>query len=111
MAQMEEALHSILGNQQAMEQIMALANSLSSEQGSERESKLFVEQEEASVPEVPSKPPVFIPEEDRDLALLTAVKPFLRSERQEKLEQALELVRMLRMFRTAFRGEGGCESE
>lgn len=108
MAQMEDALNSILGNQQAMAQIMALANSISGEAGMAQESQSCIEEEQAIQPEfLPEPPSIPVPKEDRDLALLGAVKPFLRTERQEKLEQALELVRMLRMFRTAFGSERG----
>ena len=105
MAQMEEALQSILGNQQAMEQIMALANSLSGENGVGQECFPQTEQEAPQLQSVPETP-VFM-QEERDLALLGAVKPYLRPERQEKLERALEMVRMLRMVKSAFGTESG----
>lgn len=102
MAQLDDALNSILGNQQAMAQIMALANSLSEEGGP-------LEQTQQEGEELPALPEKCIPEdrigEDRDLALLGAVKPFLKPERREKLEQALELVRMLRILRGAIGSE------
>ena len=112
MAQMEDALNSILGNQQAMAQIMALANALSGETEIAQESQGGMEEEQVIQPDIlPEPPSIPAPLEDRDLVLLGAVKPFLRPERQEKLEQALELVRMLRMFRTAFGSEKGSTSK
>lgn len=109
MAQLDDALNSILGNQQAMAQIMALANSLSGELSPDAPDGPEGEEACTPPPEPVSEPPDFTSpppiEEDRDLALLGAVKPFLRPERQEKLDQALDLVRMLRMFRMAFPGK------
>ena len=102
MAQMEEALQSILGNQQAMEQIMALANSLSGENIPVQDDGMVDAGEVSSGTFEPERLQRLIPEEDRDLILLRAVSPFLKPERQEKLAQALELVQMLRMFRSAF---------
>ena len=102
MAQLDDALNSILGNQQAMAQIMALANSLTEEGGA-------LEQAQQNSEELPALSEGNRAEdtmgEDRDLVLLGAVKPFLKPERREKLEQALELVRMLRMLRGALSSE------
>ena len=102
MAQLDDALNSILGNQQAMAQIMALANSLTEEGGP-------LEQTQQSSEGMPVLSEESKPEEergeDRDLVLLGAVRPFLKPERREKLDQALELVRMLRMLRGALGSE------
>ena len=106
MAQLDEALNSILGNQQAMAQIMALANSLSEEGGTLEEGVQQGEELPALHEEEPGDSLLNEeePRADQDLVLLQAVSPFLKPERQEKLEQALELVRMLRLFRGALGG-------
>ena len=102
MEQMEEALQSLLGNQQAMEQIMALANSLSGENTAMQDEGMAETEETPKGNFEPEQLQRLIPAENRDLTLLRAVSPFLKPERQEKLAQALELVQMLRMFRSAF---------
>ena len=102
MAQLDDALNSILGNQQAMAQIMALANSLTEEGGPLEQTQQHGEDS----PTLPEKSKLEdVAGESRDLVLLEAVKPFLKPERREKLEQALELVRMLRMLRGAMGSE------
>ena len=102
MAQLDDTLNSILGNRQAMEQIMALANSLTEEGGPLEQ----LPQNDEELPVLPERrKPEETAGEDRDLALLGAVRPFLKPERREKLDQALELVRMLRMLRGALGSE------
>ena len=119
MAQLEEQLNQILGNPQAMEQIMALAQSLSGKQ------------EEARQPEEETQPPAehappsplsardgrdprllrmgmgllseYSAQDDKKTALLAALKPFLKPERQEKMDQAVRIARLTRVIRTALR--------
>ena len=128
MAEFEEKLNSILGNQEAMAQIMSLARSLSGEKQQPREG-----------PEAPPPPP---PEERRkeaggdlsallgDLdpatlrmgmqmvqglqqddgrtaALLAALRPFLREEKRARLDRALQIARMTRLIRAALGAAGG----
>lgn len=114
MADFEGTLNAILGDSNAMAQIMALAQSLSGgSDGSNGSEDPTIDTEKN--PEAPqqaeleaehdpafSSLPLECPRKDRDIELLTALRPFLREERQEKLEQAFHLVRMIRLMRTAF---------
>ena len=121
MAEFEEKLSSILGDQNAMSQIMALAQSLSS--GGEQ-----APGPQASAP--PPPPPEGDPSavlgqldprllqlggrilreyqsgEDKNAALLLALKPFLRQERYAKVDQAVQLARLARVVRTALTSMG-----
>ena len=137
MAEFEEKLNSILGNQAAMNQILALARSLSGDR-----------QEEPSTPENPSRDgDTYIPvteetsqtmpdlsvllgqvdprmiqigmdvirqmqnTEDRNVALLNALRPFLREEKQARLDRALQIARMTKLIRAALGALGGKEGE
>ena len=119
MAQLEEQLNQILGDPQAMEQIMALAQSLSGKQEEERQP------EEETQPPAENDPPSplsaldgldprllrmgmgllseYSAQDDKKTALLAALKPFLKPERQEKMDQAVRIVRLTRVIRTALR--------
>lgn len=129
MAEFEEKLSAILGNEAAMGQIMALAQSFS---GNEATSP-------APTPEAQDWEPVnpqhqedgnTIPmlgdldprllqlgmrllgeyqgDNSRNLALLSAIRPFIRAEKYEKLDRAIQLARLSRVIRVAFQslGEG-----
>ena len=145
MAEFEEKLNSILGNQEAMEQIMALARSLSGG-GKEEESPTGPTGEaRADRPDRPDRPGEAIPRtdgqgspdlaqllggvdpsmlqmgmrlfqeyqstDDRNAALLEALRPFLREERRAKLDKAVRLARMTRLIRAVLGsiGEKGDE--
>ena len=119
MAQLEDQLNQILGNPQAMEQIMALAQSLSGKQEEERQP------EEETQPPAENDPPSplsaldgldprllrmgmgllseYSAQDDKKTALLAALKPFLKPERQEKMDQAVRIARLTRVIRTALR--------
>ncbi|MBQ8801747.1 MAG: hypothetical protein IJZ52_05640 [Clostridium sp.] len=89
MSEFDEKLSAILGDRNAMGQIMALAQSLS-----------------ATKPECgegegePDLDP-FGAGENRDVQLLTALRPYLRPERQGKLDKTLEILQLLRLMRSA----------
>ena len=122
MAQFEEQLNSILGNREAMGQIMALARSLSGDGAEEPE-------ENRAEPVLPTQGPDLsallgdldpgmlqmgmglIREmgagEDRHMALLQALQPFLREERRAKLDRALQAAKLIRMARVALETMGG----
>ena len=133
MAEFEEKLSSILGNQEAMDQIMALAHSLSGEAG---ERKAAAPEEHAPPSEkegtisdssdltqlLSGVDPGMIEmgmrlfreyggEDDRNAALLRALRPFLREERRAKLDKAVRIARMTRLVRAALGslGEKGDE--
>jgi len=130
----EEQLNSILGNQEAMSQIMALARSLSGEQTrpareegpqSLKEAEGVKETEGDTYVPVEGTPPA--PDlsallgqvdprmvqmgmeilrqvqstEDRNTALLNALRPFLREERQARLDRAIQIARTARLVRAA----------
>ena len=121
MAEFEEKLNSILGDQNAMSQIMALAQSLSGA-GSPPAA-------ETPHPEPAAAPPAdmslglnqvdprllqlggrilkeYQRGEDKNTALLLALKPFLRQERYTKVDQAIQLARLARVVRVALESMG-----
>ena len=122
MAEFEEKLNSILGDQNAMSQIMALAQSLSGA-GSPPAAT------ETPHPEPAAAPPAdmslglnqvdprllqlggrilkeYQRGEDKNTALLLALKPFLRQERYAKVDQAIQLARLARVVRVALESMG-----
>lgn len=139
MADFEEKLSEILGNQEAMGQIMELARSLSGGSGKgEQEPPRDSGEQRQSRPEPaearpsPSSPDLsallgqvdpgmlqmgmrlfqeYQGRDDRSAALLAALRPFLKEERRASLDRALELVRMTRLIRAAFGAAGGREGD
>lgn len=128
MAEFEEKLNSILGNQEAMGQIMALARSLSGDQ------QPAPPPEAAGEAECPADAPPDLSAllgqvdpkmlqmgmevlrqvqstEDRNAALLNALRPFLREDRQSRLDRALRIARMAKLIRAAMGTLGGKEEE
>ena len=136
MSELEEKLEGILGNPQAMAQIMSLAQSLNlggSGTSSENEGQSAPppsEQEAASAPP-PETPPVSLGDslsglmgglgsldpkmlsaaaslmgqfssgnDDRRVALLNALRPFVREERYAKLDQAIQIAKLSRLIRS-----------
>lgn len=127
MEDFEEKLNSILSSPETMGQIMALAGSLSgsSEEGQESDG-------ESSAPTSAPSPPTkglgdllqgmdpgmvhklmalwgeYTRGEDERTRLLQALRPFLREERQTKLDRAVQIARISRVIRSAidqFKGE------
>ena len=108
MADFEEALNSLLADPDAMGQIMSLAGKLG--MGTESPPSPG---EAAPQPESAAPPP-FAPEQlelfqasrqsnqEAD-ALIAALRPFLREERQKKLDQAIQLAGLSRAARQAYR--------
>ena len=136
MAGFEEQLNSILGNQEAMNQIMALARSLSGEPapGTAEDGAPTGTEEEAYVPAADPPPAPDLSAmlgqldpkmlglgmeimrqvqsaEDRNAALLNALRPFLREERQARLDRAVRIARMAKAVRVALNVLGGKEGE
>ena len=143
MAELEEKLNAILGNPDAMGQIMALAQSLGG--GAPRpqaspagEAAQGAEQTGAREAEAPasagSAPPAlaggedplaalgeidpgmiqmgmrllreYQGEDDRTVALLNALRPFLKPEHQDRIDRALRWTRMARVLRAALNALG-----
>lgn len=127
MGDFEEKLNQILSNPQAMEQIMSLANSIAGPPGQGGQGS---QEADSPAPEQgpPSSAPmgalgglgdllsgldagamgkvmelfsVYQQQGDEKAQLLAALKPFLRPERQSRLEQAIRITRMSRVIRTA----------
>lgn len=115
MSELEEKLNAVLGDSEAMGQIMALAQSLSAKQ--ER-------REESAAPEPPPPPdgqselagllgdvdPQMLQmgmrllqeynrSDDRNAALLAALRPFVREERFAKVDRAVRIARLSRVVR------------
>ena len=138
MAEFDEKLNAILENQEAMAQIMSLARSLSTDSPGEnpnREEQQAQETdgEEERERDVQSAQPDLSAmlgqldpallrtgmevirqvqsTEDRNAALLQALRPFLREERRGRLDRAIQIARMTRMIRAAITalGERGQE--
>ena len=138
MAEFEEKLNSILGNQAAMNQIMALARSLSGDQPESPSTPEGTEENgaETYIP-VTEETSQTMPDlsvllgqvdprmiqigmdvirqmqntEDRNVALLNALRPFLREEKQARLDRALQIARMTKLIRAALGALGGKEGE
>ena len=47
--------------------------------------------------------------DDRNAALLAALRPFLRKERYARLDRAIQIARLSRVLRVAFQSLGGKE--
>lgn len=129
MAEFEEKLNSILGNRQAMDQIMALARSLSGGESQGEEEEHPPSGEEEQEPGSHAAPPSDLSHllgqldpqmiqvgmevirqvqstEDRNAALLQALRPFLKEERRGRLDRAIRIARMTRMIRAAITAFG-----
>ncbi len=138
MAEFDEKLNAILGNQEAMAQIMSLARSLSTDSPGENPNRedqqaQGTDGEEEQERDVQSAQPDLSAmlgqldpallrtgmevirqvqsTEDRNAALLQALRPFLREERRGRLDRAIQIARMTRMIRAAITalGERGQE--
>lgn len=123
MGELDEKLNAILGNQEAMGQIMALAQSLGN-------SGILNSTGEQVQPPQPAPAdgtdptsilgeidPKFIQlgmraleeyqrGDDQKTALLAALRPFVRPERYEKLDRAIQVARLSRVIRVVLEGLG-----
>lgn len=131
MAEFEEKLNEILSSPQAMEQIMSLANSIAGGGAGEGASSpapasapspgpapagqegpgglgsLLGQLDPAMLSKVMSLLSVYQDREDEKTRLLEAIRPFLRAERQSKLDQAMRITRLSRVIRSALTMFGG----
>lgn len=89
MSDFDNKLSAILGDQNAMSQIMALAQSLSGAQGQAPEDC-----------SEPSGPTEFPAQPGQDVQLLAALRPYLKQRRQKKLDRTLELLQLLRLLKS-----------
>lgn len=109
MAEFEQALQSLLSDPDAMGQIMALANSLGGQQQEVPREAPPEEAPPAPPPDLGQLGPLLAllrPAEgpSREAAALTAaLRPYLRGDRQEKLDRALRAVAFSQTARQALR--------
>lgn len=112
MADLEEKLNAILNDPQAMGQILSAAKALSGEQ--EEGAAPPPEEEDNPLSALGQLDPRLVQlglsllseysgGEDRRTALLEALKPFLRAERQAKVDQAVRIARLTKVVRSALR--------
>ena len=112
----EEKLERILGNPQAMEQIMALAQSLGSDAppsaGSDTPAKESAEPPRSDSLGLDALDPQLLTGmiqllnqsrdgENEQIALLQALRPFVKEQRYAKLDKAIQIARMSRLIRMA----------
>lgn len=123
MEDFEEKLNAILSSPETMGQIMALANSISGRPEGDASAQGDAPPQDAPAgaaqqtgdmlsllqgldPAMLSKVAALYREyargEDEKAALLAALRPFLRPERQEKVEKALQITRISRVIQAAF---------
>lgn len=101
MSEFDDKLSAILGDQNAMSQIMALAQSLGGSKPADRECGGEPDSGgEPACTEGTEGVPVQLCAPGRDVQLLTALRPYLRAERQRTLDRALDLVQMLRLLKS-----------
>ena len=125
MGELDEKLSAILGNPQAMGQIMALAQSL----GGQGETETAAEKKEDSGGQKEDQPlfemggidprlmqvgmrvlQEYQRGDDKKTALLAALRPFVKETRYEKLDRAIQIARLSHVARVAFeelKKEGG----
>ena len=84
MSEFEEKLGAILADENAMGQIMSLAQSLSAPSEPREEG---------------CEPPLEPACPRKDEALLEALRPFLKEKRQDRLDRTLEILRLLRLMK------------
>lgn len=121
MADFEEKLESILNNPQAMSQIMSLAQSLGG--GASAQSQPPPAAGQPAPPPPPSPPPPgpgdglgldpkllsgiaslmgqYNSGDDQRVALLNALRPFVREQRYAKIDKAIQIAKLSRMIRMA----------
>lgn len=119
MEDFEEKLNAILSSPETMGQIMALADSLSGkpEEGAPEESAPAGPSRESPLsflseldPKLIGKASTLLGEYTRSgderIALLAAMRPFLSEERRPRLDKAMQIARLARVIRCAFREFG-----
>lgn len=113
----EEKLNQILSDPQAMGQIMSLANAIAGPAGGQEHSNddapqpssaptgglsdLLSSLDTGSVGKIMELFSVYQQQGDEKAQLLAAMRPFLRPERQSRLDQALRITRLSRVIRAA----------
>lgn len=127
MSGFEDKLNAILNNQEAMGQIMALAQSLGKQEQQEtpdlREDGYVPVEQQAALPAAGQLPDLgaimggldpammqmgmrllqeYNRDDDRNAALLSALRPFVKAERFAKMDRAIQIARLSRVIRVLF---------
>lgn len=131
MSEFEDKLGSILSNQDAMAQIMALAQSFGAQNSSPSPPSSVAPALAAALPTLEAAAPTTAPDlgslmgvlgsidpqliqsgmrliaefssgDDEKTALLLALRPFLKEERYGKVDRAVQIARLSRVLRVAF---------
>ena len=120
MAELEDKLNAILGNPEAMGQIMSLAQSLTGGAGGGTEppppppspagggdlAALLGQADPRMLRVGMEVLQAYQSGEDKSIALLSALRPFLRPEHQGRIDRALRWTRMARVLRAALNALG-----
>lgn len=113
MSEFEDKLQSILGNPDAMSQIMSLAQSIGGPSPDESNGAPKCDETPASPfsmlgdldPRLLQIGMQLLSEynagDDRKTALLTALRPFVKEERYSKVDQAIQIAKLARVIRVA----------
>lgn len=117
MSELEDKLNSILSSPAEMEKIMGLARSLSDSMKTPDDKPADVEKAAFSLGDLDPKMfrlmsrlmGEYSGHSDDKTALLTAMKPYLREERQKTVDRAVELARLAKLARIAFTELSGDE--
>lgn len=117
MSEFEDKLQSILGNPEAMGQIMSIAQAIT---GNKEEETAPAESATPATVETPASPFALLDgldprllqigarllseynsTDDRKTALLSALRPFVKEERYAKVEKAIQIAKLSRVIRVA----------
>ena len=117
MAEFEDKLNAILNDPQAMGQILSAAKALSGQQEDTEADRAGTSASDGEASDPLSALGQLDPKlvqlglrlfseytgnDDKKAALLEALKPFLRPERQAKVDQAVRIAKLTKVIRTAF---------
>ena len=101
MSEWEEKLNTLLSDPDAMAQVMSMAQNLSQQLGAK-------DGDPAAIRKLtPLLSQLNRPESGETAAFLRAMRPFLKPERQEKIDRAAQLARLIHLAKTfLLSGEG-----
>ena len=112
MSEFEDKLQAILGDPDAMSQIMSLAQSIGGSSPEQTAPDTSGEESASAFSMLNDLDPrllqigmrllsEFNSTDDRKTALLTALRPFVKEERYSKVDQAIQIARLSRVIRVA----------
>lgn len=101
MSDFEEKLNTVLNDPSSMEQILKLAQQLAGNQTQEEAPKAQPEENGDMLKLMNLLKSANLNQDSRYSGLLEALKPYLKRERQEKLERAIKVSRLSRLAKLA----------